>query len=71
MTLIEIALKVTKYLGSFCETICCQRTGKIAQSGHTDHSYTSLKYVYDIGSNLHLMVSVEDRRTDDDGVPDV
>ena len=44
---------------------------KIAQSGHTDHSYTSLKYVYDIGSNLHLMVSVEDRRTDDDGVPDV
>ena len=62
------------YLGKIIIAISFEwlpKVQKIAQSGHTDHSYTSLKYVYDIGSNLHLMVSVEDRRTDDDGVPDV
>ena len=31
MTLLEIAQK-----GYFCETICCPKLVKIAQSGHTD-----------------------------------
>ena len=32
----EIARKLPKYLGYFCETNCCQEPVKIAQSGHTD-----------------------------------
>ena len=32
----KIAQKVNKYLGNFCNIICCQELSKIAQSGHTE-----------------------------------
>ena len=36
---LKIASKVAKYLGHFCNKICCQDLSKIAQSWHTEFKH--------------------------------
>ena len=41
---------IEKYLGDFCNTICCQNLSKIAQSGHT--GYDEQGFSISLGSSV-------------------